>query len=432
MNNSNKISYDARSNFGAKGWWIIIYSFISFYLYGGATNSALNTVIPMQSAKYGWDPATLLSLSTPAGLIALVVCLFFGKMVAKKGLVNTEIVVLVLAGLSVIWWGSVTTLTGYAIALIVMVCLMNTIQLIGGNMIITNWFPKKKGIAIGWATMGLNVSSATIVLILTKLADALGGIKGALIAFGCVFFVLAIVTKLFVKDYPEQMGAYPDNNPEEVRKTGTKLNTGWTNKLVLKQKETWIMGIANGLYGMITIGFVSQLIPTLLQRGIPKPEALMWMTIASLFGIVGSYTCGYLDQKFGAKKSAVFYGIFVAIGLIFFLIPNRACLIIFIFMLGFSLGGSNNYPPSMTVQIFGREGSIIAFPIIYTITGVFRSLCYVVLAASLALTGSYTGGYIAYGVFAIVAAIMFALMDLNPKQDPADLDLIVNNSAIEA
>lgn len=428
MDNKNAISTDARSNFGAKGWWIIIYSFLCFYLYGACTNSALNTVIPMQSALHGWDSAALLSLSTPAGLIALVVCLFFGRVVAKKGLVFTQIIVLILSGLAVIWWGCVSSFSGYAVALIVVVCLMNTIQLVGGNMTITNWFPKKKGIAIGWATMGLNISSGTVVIILTALAGWFGGIKGALIAFGCIFFVMAIVTKLFVKDYPEQMGAYPDNDSTATKRESAKRNTGWTVSKVLKQKETWTMGIANGLYGMITIGFVSQLIPTLLQRGMTQPQAIMWMTISSIFGVVGSYTCGFLDQKFGAKRSAVFYGVWVVVGVICFLIPNSIALYIFLFMLGFSLGGSNNYPPSMTAQIFGRDGSIIAFPIIFTITGVFRSLCYVVLAVSLALTGSYTGGYVAYGVFALIATIMFGTMNLNPKTDPIQLEPTSGNA----
>lgn len=416
--NPTSISRDARSNFGAKGWWIVFYSFICFYLYGACTNSSLNTVIPMQSAKFGWDAASLLSWSTPAGLIALVVCLFFGRMVAKKGLVRTQIVILILAGLSMIWWGSVTTFNGYVISLVVMVCLMNAIQLVGGNLLITNWFPKKKGIAIGWATMGLNISSATVVIILMFLVGILGGIKGALIAFGCCFFVLAIITGLFLKDYPEQMGAYPDNNPNEARRTDMKLSTGWTAKLVLKEKQTWTMGIANGLYGMITIGFVSQLIPTLLQRGIPIKEALMMMTISSLFGVVGSYTCGYLDQKFGAHRSAVIYGIWVMVGIVFFMLPGKTALWIFVFMLGFSLGGSNNYPPSMTAQMFGRDGAIVAFPIIFTITGVLRAFCYVVLAVSMFLTGSFFWGFAAYGVFALIATLMFAFMDLSPKPDP--------------
>ncbi|MDR1469289.1 MAG: MFS transporter [Spirochaetaceae bacterium] len=416
------ISHDARSNFGAKGWWIVFYSFISFYLYGAATNSLLNTVIPMQAAQFGWDPAAMLAISTPAGLIALAVCLFFGAVVVKLGVAKTETIVLILAGLSVIWWGTANTFMGYAVSLVVMVCLMNTMQLVGGNMIITNWFPRKKGIAIGWATMGLNVSSGTIVLIIVALVGLLGGIRNALIAFGCCFFVLAIITHFFVKDYPEQVGAYPDNDPTAVRKDGVKLNTGWTRSLVLKQKETWTMGIANGFYGMITIGFVSQFIPTVIQRGFTPPQAIGMMTAASLLGVIGSYTCGYLDQKFGAHKSAIFYGVWVVVGIIMYLIPSAIALYIFVFMMGFSLGGSNNYPPSMTAQIFGREGSVIAFPIIFTITGVFRSLCYVVLAISVATTGAYFAGYIAFAVCAVIAIIMFATMDLSPKADPADIE----------
>lgn len=41
-----KIRRDTRSNFGARGWGIILYAFINYYLYDSIANSALNAVVP--------------------------------------------------------------------------------------------------------------------------------------------------------------------------------------------------------------------------------------------------------------------------------------------------------------------------------------------------------------------------------------------------
>lgn len=409
---------DAKSNFGKWGWWIIIYSAICFYLYGGVTNSSLNTVIPMQSAQYGWDKATLLALATPAAIVALVVCLLLGKVVYKKGVVFTNTIVLFCAGLSVIWWGQASTLKMYVVAFFVMVTLLNSVMMIGGNMIISNWFPRKKGLAIGWSTMGLNVSSATVVIILVGLAERFGGISGALTVFGIALIVMAVITKLFVKDFPEMVGLYPDNDPNSERIQG-KAITGWTTVKLLKSKEIWLISIANGFYGMVTIGFVSQMVPTLLQRGIVQPRAIALMSIASLIGVVGSYVCGYIDQKYGVKKSSVFYGIWVIVAILFYLAPNSLiCLYIFVGMLGFSLGGSSNYPVSMTAQIYGRKAFANAFPIVNFVNGLFRSFCFIILAISLKITGSFFGGYIAYAVLILIAVIIFAYMDFTQKEEP--------------
>ena len=415
-----QLSYDARSNFGAKGWWIIIFSALNWAFYGGIVNSSMNTVVPQLAETLGVNSGNLLSLSTPAGLIALVFCLIVGRVVMKLGAKAVNGILLILGAVAVFAWGTATSVAGYTVALICVVCLLNGVQLVGGNTFITNWFPKKKGIAIGWATMGLNISSAFFVSILVALSGALGGIKYALWVMAGCLIVLAIINFTAYKNYPEEWGAYPDNNPEEKSGEKRELHTGWTMGKVLRQKETWMMGIGNGFYGMVTIGFVSTFIPSMLAKGYTQPQALRMMTIASLLGVVGSYLCGFLDQKFGAQKSSIIYGIWVVVGIAFYFVPGTAGTWIYIIMLGLSIGGSNNYPPSMTAQIFGRDGAVVAFPIVFFIKGLLCASPYLILGQSLARTNSYNAGWIIFAALTLVGAILFFFTNLNPKKDPIE------------
>lgn len=415
-----QLSYDARSNFGVKGWWVIIFSALNWAFYGGIVNSSMNTVVPQLAEALGVNSGNLLSLSTPAGLIALVFCLVVGRVVMKLGAKTVNGILLILGAAAVFAWGSATSVAGYTIALICVVCLLNGVQLVGGNTFITNWFPKKKGIAIGWATMGLNISSACFVSILVALSGAFGGIKYALWVMAGCLIVLAIVNFTAFKNYPEEWGAYPDNNPNEKSGEKRELHTGWTMGKVLKQKETWMMGIGNGFYGMVTIGFVSTFIPSMLAKGYTQPQALRMMTIASLLGLAGSYFCGFLDQKFGAQKSSILYGIWVVVGIAFYFVPGSVGTWVYIIMLGLSIGGSNNYPPSMTAQIFGRDGAVVAFPIVFFIKGLLCASPYLILGQSLARTNSYNAGWIIFAVLTAVGALLFFFTDLNPKKDPIE------------
>ena len=43
----------------------------------------------------------------------------------------------------------------------------NSINLVSTNAYMSNWFPRKKGIALGWSTMGAPISSATCIAIFT-------------------------------------------------------------------------------------------------------------------------------------------------------------------------------------------------------------------------------------------------------------------------
>lgn len=420
MKKNDQLSYDARSNFGAKGWWIIIFSALNWAFYGGIVNSSMNTVVPQLAGRLQVEPGTLLALSTPAGLISLFVCLLAGKLVEKRGAKLINGIALLLAAASVFLWANSSSVPMYTVALICVVCFLNVVQLVGGNTTITNWFPKKKGIAIGWATMGLNISSAFFVTILVALTAAFGDIKYALYFMAGCLVVLAIINFVAFKNWPEEWGAYPDNDPNEARRDSKDIHTGWTTVKVLKQKETWLMGLGNGFYGMVTIGFVSTFVPAMLMKGYSQPQALTMMTIASLLGLVGSYICGFLDQKFGAQKASIIYGIWVVIGICFFFVPGTAGTWIYIVMLGLSIGGSNNYPPSMTAQIFGRDGAVVAFPVIFFIKGLLCVSPYLVLGLSQNVTGNYNLAWIIFAALTVLAAILFFFTDLNPKKDPID------------
>ncbi|MGI6072662.1 MAG: MFS transporter [Lachnospiraceae bacterium] len=414
------LSYDARSNFGVKGWWVIIFSALNWAFYGSIVNSSMNVVVPQLAGRLQVEPGTLLSLSTPAGIIALFFCLLVGKVVEKIGAKLVNGILLILGAIAVFFWASSGSVVAYTISLICVVCLMNGVQLVAGNTFITNWFPRKKGIAIGWATMGLNISSAFFVTILVRLTALLGDIKYALwVVAGCLI-VLAIINFTAYKDYPEQWKAYPDNDPNSPVRSTEKPVTGWTTLKVLKQKETWLMGLGNGFYGMVTIGFVSTLIPSMMMKGYTQPQALLMMTVTSLFGLVGSYLCGFLDQKFGAQKSSVIYGIWVVIGICFYFVPGDIGTWVYLIMIGLSIGGSNNYPPSMTAQIFGRAGSVVAFPVIFFIKGLLCGSPYLVLGLSQNITGDYRAAWIIFAVLAAVAAVMFFFTDMNPKKDPIE------------
>lgn len=415
---NSQLNYDAKSNFGFKGWWIIIFSALNWAFYGGIVNTSMNTVVPQLAARLGVESGNLLSLSTPAGLISLFVCLGAGALVTKWGAKLVNGLALILGAVAVFAWASATSILGYTIALICVVCLLKVVELVGGNTIITNWFPRKKGIAIGWATMGLNISSAFFVTILVALTGALGGIKYALWVTAAALIVLAIINFTAFKNYPEEWNAYPDNDPTFKREEKRVARTGWTAKKVLKQKETWLMGLGNGFYGMVTIGFVSTLIPSMMMKGYTQPQALTMMTVSSLLGLVGSYLCGYLDQKFGAQKASMIYGIFVVVGICFYFVPGAVGTWVYLIMLGLSIGGSNNYPPSMTVQIFGRDGFNVAWPIIYFVKGLLCVTPYLILGQSQALTGNYNFAWIVFAVLTAVAVVLFFFTDLNPKKDP--------------
>ena len=49
------ISHDARSNFGKRGWWIVIFSLLMWTVVCAMTNVSLNIVVPAKAEISLWS-----------------------------------------------------------------------------------------------------------------------------------------------------------------------------------------------------------------------------------------------------------------------------------------------------------------------------------------------------------------------------------------
>lgn len=68
---------------------------------------------------------------------------------------------------------------------------------------------------MGYTTAGLNIASATWVLLMTKLSGAMTFEKAVIIP--CIAVViLGLIGLFFIKDTPQEAGQNPDNVSDEV------------------------------------------------------------------------------------------------------------------------------------------------------------------------------------------------------------------------
>lgn len=199
-------------NFGLKGWRIIGFEIVMLFFMTGITVDGLNTIVPKMAAYHNWSSDVLLSISTPASIVALFACVMWAAFIEKGGLKRVTLITMVLAGISLIAYGNSVNVVMYAISLVCVVTFINAFACNCGFAIVANWFPTKSGIANGIATIGMNLASAIINWVLTGLSNVFE-ITGALTVLGIVLFVLAGLVALFVKGTPEEDGCYPDNDP---------------------------------------------------------------------------------------------------------------------------------------------------------------------------------------------------------------------------
>lgn len=408
-------------NFGRKGWGIIGFEIIFLFFFTGFTADGLNTIIPQMVALRGWDANTLLAISTPASIIAMLLVVFWGKFIDKWGLKRVTVTTLFLAAISAICYGYSVNIAMYAVSLTLMITFLSAFALTCGFSICANWFPTKKGLIMGIVTIGMNLSSALFNLILNTLSGKFGISMGITI-LAIVMIIIAVLLIVFLKGKPEDAGCYPDNSPEiaaiiQAEEDTLKEVPLISYKAALKMPRVWILGIAYGFFSLATMGIMSQII-TFFQdaRGFELNMAMMLVLAAALIGIVGSWLWGIVDQKIGTKKASVAFGVWYFLGILILLIPSSVTMIIGIVMLGCAIGGNGNFLPSMAATIFGRRDFSIPYSIMNMIMGLVRSLAFVVLAVLRGITSGYVVPYAVFACISLIGGIMIAFVNVKKTQ----------------
>ena len=406
-----------KSNFGTKGWLMIVFAGLMFYFYAGFCSDGLNVIVGNFAGAHALDGAQLLALATPASWAGLIGSVLWAWFVDWKGTRVGALVTGVLGGISFLLYGVVSTTAGFFLVTAFVNFMGMGFCHTVANALMARWFPLKKGLALGWATMGQNLASATFIpLFLLFLHKA--SLSGSFFIMGGLLILFAIVGFLLIRDTPEEMGCAPDNGdftPEEIEANLKELKeykSPWSPKRLLSNKQIWLIGLGFGIYILVTVSLISQMIPRLMSCGWSELKSTGMMTVAALFGLFGSYATGWLDQKLGTRKASMLYGVWYLAALILCAVPaSDPVLYASIFFIGVGIGGVGNLFPSMASTVFGRFDFVRAMGVLNPITSIVRSFAFVILAFGLANLHGYAGAYAIIAVLDLVAIFLVSRID---------------------
>ena len=401
---TKKLSKSLTDNrFGGWGWSMIFYTMILYFFYAAITTDGMNLIPSAFAEAHGWDANTLLSVATPAGLIGLVGGFVFGRLVIKTKPKNMSAVTLIITGILYALLGMVPSVALYTIDLMLICFFASGFGTAACPAFIANWFPRKKGIALGWATMGAPISSSAFVAGFAVLL-ATKGIRTAFVIFGVLAVIVGIVTFFWAKNEP----ADETVSTQEV----VVDNEKYSIRNILKNKNTWLIVFGYGFLWMVLVGIISQFVPRMMSVGYTNAEALTFMSITSIIAIPGSYLWGWLDSKFGTKSiSIVFAFSYVAALVLLITSFNIVCVWLGCVFAGLGIGGLLNLLASMIISVFGRDGFMSANSIIYPLANVVRTLAFILMAMLLKVSGgSFTLPYVVFIVIDIIGAGLIMLI----------------------
>ena len=277
-----------------------------------------------------------------------------------------------------------------------------------------------EGQNIPGAIQGLLQAPDSVKPITDAAIGAVGGaVFKAFLPFFIVFVVGWLIGLIFISDYPEQVGAFRDNDKEmspEVAKAmmeaeiENKKTTVWKLGHTLACRDFWFITIPLGCLLMFSVGTMTQSEPIIRQVGLNFDTTMM---LVGIFGLIGSYVLGILDTRLGTRKSVIIaLCVMVIAGILGFVSSpdNPGLLRAAMICLAIFMGASSNYTVSAAAQYWRREDFSSVFAVVNPIANILASSGPFVVA-KLMYAGSlgYRAIFLVTGIVAVVCIILGAL-----------------------
>lgn len=405
MSESKKSSWHGPKQIG-----IMLYTAVLFLIGTSIIGGNNNTVFPMFSQIRGWDVNVINAVSGIACIMKAVGVLILAKAVRRIGPKNLAAVTLFLSAALLIVFGVTESLPVFLAVILIIGFLGGGYEKNGGMTLTANWWPTKKGIVLGITTIGIIAMNILYVPMMPKLLGALG-LGGGMAVIAAILVAVGIISLVFIKNNPEEAGEYPDGDPafaikgSDIVRLMKEYKSPFTLKKICTDKNTWFIGLGSAFAFLAVMSYIASAIPSMLSYGYDYTAAAAIFAVGGIFGIIGSFLFGVIDQKAGTRKAFLIYFVFIIIGFILNLFMPKG--IVFCWLSGIIIfaaqGALCNLLPSYVATKYGRWDYTAGYQVIGTVFEIGAGI-------GVMMTGFFTNYAVMYTIDIVLLVIGFAMM----------------------
>jgi MFS family permease len=372
--------------------FLALFAIVGFALYG------LPFFYPYFFEELGWSRAQVTSGNAYSKIaVALAFGFIAGKLVDRFGPRRSMLAGIVMAGGALIGLSYVTTLGAFYFFYV-----FNALGYVFGGplpnqVLLSRWFDKARGKAMGVAYLGIGVGGAIVPLLAFWLTQTYGW-RGALRVLGFLMIVIALPCAWFVKE-PARASAAAQ---QAVQSLGTILS-----------RPSFYFLMAGS---MASIGAVGGTIQNLalylrLDRGFAPGDIAATFSAVLAGSIVGRLTMGWLADRWAKKHVMILIYVIVAASIpLLVYAPTPTAVKICAVLFGIGLGGDYMIIPLMAADMYGVAVLGRVMGVVLTADSVSEAVVPMVVAGMRDTSGSYASGFLVLVVLAAIGAVAVAFL----------------------
>jgi MFS family permease len=267
------------------------------------------------------------------------------------------------------------------------------------QVLISRWFTKDRGKAMGIAYLGIGTGGALVPLISTALEKNMGW-HLALTSLGVIVIMFSFPLAFFIKEAPAKT-----KGGEEKEQNVPVLD-------ILKNRNFYLLGIGS-MCSIGAVGGVNQHLKLYLRdMDFTQSRAAQVISLVLLSSLAGRVLMGWLADLFPRKYVMILIYIIVGSAIPLLLLPDfPGRLYIFAVIFGVGLGGDYMIIPLMAGDLFGVKTLGRVMGIILVADGLAESLSPMMVGALYNESlKSYSIGFIVLICIALTGALIVSFL----------------------
>jgi MFS family permease len=373
--------------------FLVLFSIVGLALWG------LPYYYDFMVQQFGWTRAQVTSGNA---LSKLVVGPLFGFaagwLVDRFGPRRLMMAGILMAGAALVGLGSVSTL-----GMFYFFYFFNALGYVCGGplpnqVLLTRWFQKSRGKAMGIAYFGIGLGGAFVPWISHFLVLHFGW-QAALRSLGLLVVVIAFPLALFVKEPQASL------LPVQV-----KSGASWTS--AFKSAPFYLL-IAGSMCSIAAVSGTQQNLKLFLTIDVHygQGQAARLLSLVLFFSMAGRLLMGWLADRFPKKYVMLLIYLIVA-GAIPFLFASGSPVLMYTFaiLFGIGLGGDYMIIPLITAEIFDAQLLGRLLGVILTAGGIAEAVAPWIVGHIRDVTGSYSRGFLFLIAMSLLSAVVAAFL----------------------
>ncbi|MFQ5878856.1 MAG: MFS transporter [Dehalococcoidia bacterium] len=276
------------------GWWIVLASTLAMALSSGTSFWTFGVYIDPLEEEFGWTRTQLSGAVSGSLVVSGLVGPLVGAAVDRYGARLLILVGAILTGGCYLLLGSISELWHFYAINLTAAFFRPWMFYIPFNSLLTRWFDRRRGMAIGIANAGFGLGGAAFVPFIAFIIEQWGWRQAYATSGVILIAILAPLALLVIRSRPEEMGLSVDGvAPEPVaptapqpREASRSDGSQWTVATATRTAAFWLLALAFMLFFGGRISFLVHTVPFYISRGIGDQQAAQLVGYAAILAVV--------------------------------------------------------------------------------------------------------------------------------------------------